>query len=77
MNSIRLSLILALSATLSACASGSAEIYDRKQAIDLLVRADYVLPMTDEGLIKDGAVAIHDGEIVDVGPADELLRRYR
>ncbi len=32
--------------------------------------------MTDVGLIEDGAVAVKDGEIVAVGPTDELLARY-
>lgn len=32
--------------------------------------------MGDVGLIEDGAVAIRDGLIVDVGPSRELLRRY-
>lgn len=32
--------------------------------------------MRDVGLIDDGAVAIEGGIIVDVGPSDELLRRY-
>lgn len=44
---------------------------------DLVVRGDFVLPMTD-GLpvLEDGAVAVWDGAIVAVGARDDVLRRF-
>ncbi len=46
--------------------------------IDLLVAGDWVLTMDRaRTMIRDGAVAVDDGRIVDVGPADELQRRWR
>jgi 5-methylthioadenosine/S-adenosylhomocysteine deaminase len=44
---------------------------------DLLVRGDFVLPMTD-GLpeLADAAVAVVDGSIVDVGPRTDLAARW-
>lgn len=33
--------------------------------------------MNDLGLVRDGAVAIHRGKVVEVGPTNELARRYR
>lgn len=44
---------------------------------DLLVRGDFVLPMTD-GLpeVRDGAVAVRGGAIVAVGPRAEVERAF-
>lgn len=44
---------------------------------DLLVRGDHVLPMTD-GLpeLRDAAVAVRSGSIVELGPAAELASRW-
>ena len=48
-----------------------------RTACDLLVRGDFVLPMTD-GLpvVRDGAVAVTDGAIVAVGARDDLARTF-
>jgi 5-methylthioadenosine/S-adenosylhomocysteine deaminase len=41
------------------------------------VRGDHVLPMTDgDPILRDGAVAIRAGAILDVGPAAELALRW-
>ncbi|MDN3022171.1 amidohydrolase [Streptomyces sp. S.PB5] len=46
-------------------------------SIDLLVHGGDVLTVDDEGsVVQDGAVAVHEGEIVAVGPAEELCTRF-
>ena len=46
-------------------------------AIDLLVKGDYVVTMDASGtVIEDGAVAIDDGVILAVGPAAEIEASY-
>jgi len=51
---------------------------DRKEKVDSIVHAEYVLPM-DEGLsvVRDGAVAVSDGRIVSVGSFQEIFREYQ
>ncbi|MFD5798749.1 amidohydrolase [Streptomyces diastatochromogenes] len=45
--------------------------------IDLLVHGGDVLTVDDAGtVVPDGAVAVHEGEIVAVGPAEELCTRF-
>ncbi len=47
------------------------------RSADCIVRAEYVLPM-DEAfrIVTDGAVAIDNGKILDVGTSDEILQKY-
>jgi 5-methylthioadenosine/S-adenosylhomocysteine deaminase len=47
------------------------------QSVDYIIGGDYILPM-DESLtvIKDGAIAVRGPEIVDVGPSDEIFKKY-
>ncbi|MFJ4623974.1 amidohydrolase [Streptomyces sp. NPDC088812] len=46
-------------------------------SIDLLVRGGDVLTVDDAGtVVHDGAVAVHGGEILAVGPARDLAVRY-
>ncbi len=47
-------------------------------AVDLLVAGEWVLTMdAARTMFRDGAVAVRDGRIVDVGPVVELERRWR
>lgn len=45
--------------------------------VNYIIRADYLLPM-DENLtvIKNGAIAIGDTEILDVGTSEEIFKKY-
>ena len=46
--------------------------------IDLLIQHGTLLPMDpDRRIIEDGAVAIHDGRILELGKAASLANRYR
>jgi 5-methylthioadenosine/S-adenosylhomocysteine deaminase len=47
------------------------------QAIDLIIEGDYVVSMSAEGTIYEpGAVAVDNGLIIAVGPADEISSSY-
>ncbi len=48
------------------------------QSADIIITADYVLTM-NQGLtvIRHGAIAVDDKKIAAVGPADELLKKFR
>lgn len=46
------------------------------QAIDLLVRAAHVVPVSPRGVLADHAVAVDGGRIVAVLPAAEALARF-
>ncbi|BCL31791.1 amidohydrolase [Streptomyces aurantiacus] len=49
----------------------------RPAPVDLLVHGGDVLTVDEAGtVVPDGAVAVRDGEIVEVGPAEELRARY-
>ncbi|WP_221351368.1 amidohydrolase [Streptomyces beigongshangae] len=49
----------------------------RRPAVDLLVHGGDVLTVDGAGtVVRDGAVAVRDGGIVEVGPAGELRGRY-
>lgn len=40
-----------------------------------IISAEYLIPMSSD-VIVDGAIAIENGEIIDVGREEDLLRRY-
>jgi hypothetical protein len=62
---------------LLACTPAEQPAEPAGDAIDLIVAGDYVVTM-DVGLtvIEDGAVAVDDGVIIAVGPADEILSQH-
>lgn len=65
---------LALLALLLAAPLAAQETRER---VDLLVAGDYVVTMNATlGVIRDGAVAVRDGEIVAVGDRASLQRRF-
>ena len=46
--------------------------------VEMVVEGDYVLTMdSDHRVIANGAVAISDGKVVAVGPADDILAKYQ
>ncbi len=66
---------------LAACgaaeAPGTAATTADDPRIDLLVRGDYVVTMDGSGtIIENGAIAVDNGVIVAIGPADELAAEY-
>ena len=62
----------------AACLGGCVSQPDARDPVDLVVAGDWVLTLApDEAPIPSGAVAIANGEIVAVGPAAEIDRRYR
>ena len=44
--------------------------------VDMIVRGCWVVPAHDRPAISDGAVAIVDGRVIDVGPYSEIATRY-
>jgi len=47
------------------------------QSVDTLVRAAHVIPVEPRGALADHAVAIKDGRIVAVAPADKALAEFQ
>jgi 5-methylthioadenosine/S-adenosylhomocysteine deaminase len=48
-----------------------------REKIDCIVRADYVLPIDPEfTVMRDGAVAVDNGRIVEVSGYDKIISRY-
>ncbi len=47
------------------------------QNVDYIISADYILPMDENlTLIREGAVAVKDTRISDVGPSKEIFQKY-
>lgn len=47
------------------------------QQVDLVIRARWTVPVEPRGVtLEDHAVAIRDGRIVDLGPADDIAARF-
>jgi 5-methylthioadenosine/S-adenosylhomocysteine deaminase len=46
-------------------------------SVDTLIRARWVIPIEPEGVVQEhAAIAIRNGDILDIGSADTLLSRY-
>ena len=75
---MRKTAILALaSCVTAACAPPEPSAEAPSDAIDLVVEGDYVVTMDGElAVIPDGAVAIHNGVILEVGPAADVRARH-
>ena len=62
---------------LAACTPAESPPATTDDAIDLIVPGDYVVTMDPElTVIADGAVAVDEGVIIDVGPAADIEARY-
>jgi 5-methylthioadenosine/S-adenosylhomocysteine deaminase len=49
----------------------------KRENVDFILEAGYLLTMTDnDGPILDGAVAVRDGYIIEIGTAEEVRSRY-
>ena len=74
---IRTTILTSVSFLLLACSAAEQDAAPPSDAIDLIVAGDYVVTM-DAGLtvIENGAVAVDDGVIIAVGPADEILSQH-
>jgi len=47
------------------------------QLVDLIIEGDYVVSMTSDNTVyKNGAVAVDDGRIIAIGPAEEISSAY-
>jgi len=46
------------------------------EEVDLLIRAEHVVPVAPRGVLEDHAVAVKDGRIVALLPAHEALSRF-
>jgi len=50
---------------------------EKRKKVDCLIRADYVLPVdTGSTVITDGAVAVSDGKIANVGKYEKIISEY-
>ncbi|HSN51087.1 MAG TPA: amidohydrolase, partial [Woeseiaceae bacterium] len=68
--------IITLFLALAAC--GPDDGGDARDAVDLIVNGDYVVTFDEDlTIIEDGAVAVHEGIIVAVGPAAEINAAFR
>ena len=76
-----LSLCLLLPAGMAAATDASnlqAQSHRNKQNVDLIIKGDHIVSMDAKGTIyKDAAIAVDDGVIVAIGPANEILSEYQ
>ena len=71
-------LLLASLAIIAGCQPAEPPAEDNRAAVDLIIDGDHVVTMNAAGdVIDDGAVAIRDGFIVDIGTAADIHAAYR
>lgn len=64
--------------TLSAACIGLFSLETFASDVDLIVEGDYVITMQDDdSIIEQGAIAIKDGVIVEVGKANNIRKKYQ
>ncbi len=60
-----------------AVATQETPLASNADAIDLIIEGEYLVTMDDSSnVIRNGAVAVDDGLIIDIGPADDINWRY-
>ncbi|MGR2913499.1 TRZ/ATZ family hydrolase [Acidithiobacillus ferrivorans] len=46
------------------------------QPVDLIIRARWIVPIRPRTVLHDHALAVHDGHIIAIGPAEDIRARY-
>ena len=70
-------LILFLIFSTAGCGSGEAPVEDSGKQIDLIVKGAHIVTMDAQGtIIEDGAIAIDEGIILDLGSAAQIDAKY-
>ncbi len=46
------------------------------QSVDLIIHARWIVPIRPRSVLHDHALAVHDGHILAIGPAEEIRARY-
>ena len=46
------------------------------QPVDLIIRARWIVPIRPQTVLHDHALAVHDGHIIAIGPAEDIRARY-
>ena len=55
-----------------------AQSHRNKQNVDLIIKGDHIVSMDSSGTVyKDAAIAVDEGVIVAIGPANEILSEYQ
>jgi len=69
--------INACSPTGDSSTTSSEGLVSDTDAIDLIIEGEYVVTMDEsDNVIRDGAVAVDDGLVIDIGSADDINSRY-
>ena len=75
--SIIRTLVWATVLALSACSTAQLSQQTAGHGIDLIIRGHYIVSMDEAGSVyQNGAVAVDDGLILAIGPAEDILAEY-
>ena len=70
-------LLIAGATFMAGCQPAEPPAADTRNAVDLIIDGDHVVTMNEAGdVITNGAVAIRDGFIIDIGPAADIHAAY-